>query len=68
MLLRQGRKSAAAHFTAEPGKAYYFRVQSTWYNERNEFRDTRFVFAPVDSDEGRLLTTKFAYATFHPKK
>jgi hypothetical protein len=68
VLIGRGRKSAAAHFTAEPGKAYYFRVQNVWPHERIENRDTRFVFAPLDSDEGQLLTTKFAFATFHPKK
>jgi len=58
-----GQKSAAAHFTAEAGRIYYFRVQNT------SLRDgpTKIELMPLDSDEGQLLASKFAFSTSHPK-
>lgn len=55
---------AAAHFTAEPGQTYYFRVRNTWLREHGV---TRVELTPVDSDEGQLLASRYAYSNFQPK-
>jgi hypothetical protein len=57
-------KSAAAHFTAEAGSVYYFRVENTWLRE---VMIPGIELAPLDSDEGQLLASKFAFSTFQPK-
>jgi hypothetical protein len=51
--------SAAAHFTAEPGQTYYFRVRNTWLREHGV---TRVELTPLDSDEGQLLASRFAFS------
>jgi len=56
--------SAAAHFTAEPGQTYYFRVRNTWLGGP---AGSHVDFSPVDSDEGQLLASRFAFSTFRPK-
>lgn len=56
--------SAAAHFTAEPGRSYYFRVRNTWLREHGV---TRVELTPIDSDEGQLLASRFAYSSSQPK-
>jgi hypothetical protein len=56
--------SAAAHFTAEPGQSYYFRVRNTWLREHGV---TRVELTPIDSDEGQLLASRFAYSSSQPK-
>lgn len=56
--------SAAAHFTAEPGQSYYFRVRNTWLREHGV---TRVELTPIDRDEGQLLASKFAYSSSQPK-
>jgi hypothetical protein len=65
VILGQGHKAAAAHFTAEAGKTYYFRVRNSWHREHGT---ARIDFTPLDSDEGLLLASKFALSTSHPKK
>jgi hypothetical protein len=62
--LGAGRQTAAAHFSAEAGKAYYFRVQNYW----SQTTVVNIEFGPVDSDQALLLMSKFAFSTFHPKK
>lgn len=57
-------KSAAAHFTAEAGGVYYFSVKNSWLRESQIMG---IDLAPLDSDEGQLLASKFSYSTFHPK-
>jgi hypothetical protein len=59
-----GNKSAAAHFTAKAGAVYYFRVENTWLRE---VMIPGIELAPLDSDEGQLLASKFAYSSFQPK-
>jgi hypothetical protein len=58
-------KSAAAHFTAEPGETYFYIV-------RNHFNEVRgpggMSFSPVDSDEAQLLMSKFGFCASRPKK
>jgi hypothetical protein len=51
---------AAAHFTAEPGQTYYFRVRNTWLREHGV---THVELTPVDSDEGQLLASRYAFSS-----
>jgi hypothetical protein len=60
-----GIKMAALHFTAEPGKTYYFRVKDKWLRDHGR-GDVEF--EALDTDEGQLLASKFAFSTSHPKK
>lgn len=55
---------AAAHFTAEPGQTYYFRVKNTWLREH---RGAHVELTPVDSDEGQLLASRYAFSSFQQK-
>ena len=59
-----GLKVAALHFTAEAGKSYYFVVKDKWSSEHGRGDIT---FEPLDSDEGQLLASKFAFSTSHPR-
>jgi uncharacterized protein DUF2846 len=65
VVLGAGRKAAAAHFTAEAGGVYYFRVKNSWLREHG-VADIELV--PLDGDEGQLLASKFAFSTFQPKE
>jgi len=58
-------QSAAAHFTAEPGGVYYFKVKNNFWREQSA---VDISLLPLDSDEGQLMLSKFAYATSQPKK
>jgi hypothetical protein len=62
--LFQGRKTAAAHFTAEAGHIYYFLAKNIWTRDG----PTDMSLDPVDSDEGQLLANKFAFSASRPKK
>jgi hypothetical protein len=55
---------AAAHFTAEAGKAYYFSVKNTWLLH---IMIPKMELTPLDSDQGQLLASQFAFSTSHPK-
>jgi hypothetical protein len=65
IIVGQGHKAAAAHFTAEAGNVYFFRVRNCWHRDHGV---AEIDFAPVDSDEGLLLASKFSLSTSHPKK
>jgi hypothetical protein len=65
VILAQGHKSAAAHFTAAAGKTYFFKVTNKW-NRDVGAAITRL--DPLDSDEGRLLVNTSALSTSHPKQ
>ena len=65
IIVGQGHKTAAAHFTAEAGTVYYFRAKNTW---ARDVGTADISLKPLDSDEGQLLTSKFSLSTFHPKK
>ena len=64
VLLFSERKAAAAHFTAEAGRVYYYRVKNIW----GQYSAADISLEPLDSDEGQLLMSKFAFSTFHPQK
>lgn len=55
---------AAAHFTAEAGQVYYFRVKNQWLREHGE---THVDLSPLDSDEGQLLASRRPLSISHPK-
>lgn len=63
---RQGSSQmrAVAHFTAEPGKVYYFAVKNRTGLHQNDAID----FGPLDSDEGLLLASTFPLSTSQLKK
>ena len=61
------RLRAVAHFSAEAGKVYYFRVKNsaTFYVPHSAPQSIDL--APLDSDEGVLLTSTLPLSTFRPK-
>ena len=60
-----GRQLALFHFTAEPGKTYYFRAR-TYHS--SGLPEPQTELAAADSDEGRFLTGRYAYSSSRPKK
>ena len=58
-------RSAAAHFTAEPGGVYFFIVRD---QSQHETRPAGMKFETLDSDEAQLLMSKFAFSTSHTRK
>jgi hypothetical protein len=64
---QQTPKRAVAHFTAEAGSVYYFRVKNRWHRDY-AFGDYEIDFAPLDSDEGVLLASTYSSATSHLRK
>lgn len=56
--------TAAAHFTAEDGKVYYFAVKNRWLLGSMIMH---VELTPLDSDEGQLLASKYALSSSHPK-
>jgi hypothetical protein len=65
VVVRQGLKTAAPHFTANAGRVYYFRVKNTWTRDLGM---AGISLEPLDSDEGLLLVNRFSFGIFHPKK
>jgi len=61
------KKVALTSFSAETGKAYYFRAR---ISEHDEGHGAWFTLdlEPVNSDEGQLLIASSAFSTSHPKK
>ena len=59
------QKTAAAHFTAEPGGVYYFRVKNIF---RRDAGRPFIKLEQLDSDEGQLLASNFSLSTFQLKK
>jgi hypothetical protein len=57
VIVGQGRKTAAAHFTAEPGGVYFFRVKNTWARDLG-----------VAGISLKLLASEFSLSTFQSKK
>ena len=65
------RSAAATHFTAEAGKAYFFRAQDIAITEHPGgpiISEPEVVLKPVDSDEGQVLMKSFSFSSSHPKK
>lgn len=59
-----GTRVSALHFTAEPGKSYYFRVRDRFIRDHG-LADLEF--SAIDGDEGQLLASKAALSSSHPK-
>jgi hypothetical protein len=56
------RSMAAAHFTAQARKTYYFRARDMLIVPHPEVE-----LKPLDSDEAMVLLTLFAFSRSHPK-
>ena len=52
-----------AHFTAEPGKVYFFRTRAIGHGG-----PTFFDIEPIDSDQGKLFVASIPLSISHPKK
>jgi len=52
-----------AHFTAEAGKVYYYRIRILGDRDRRMLD-----FVPVDSDEAEYLITAYPLSVSHPKQ
>jgi hypothetical protein len=65
VIVTQGHKSAAAHFTAAAGESYYFAVKNKW---TRDLGTAVISLTPLDSDEGQLLAAKFALSASQLKK
>ncbi|HTB95916.1 MAG TPA: hypothetical protein VK716_02840 [Terracidiphilus sp.] len=59
--------TAVAHFSAEPGGVYYFEVRNTLPASR-ESSATDVSLVPLDSDEGKYLTSTLPLVEAHQKK
>lgn len=66
------RSTAATHFTAEPGKTYYFRAKDVAKSERPESgaftSGPKVLLDPLDSDEAQLLISTFSISSSRPRK
>jgi hypothetical protein len=62
--LFQGRKTAAAHFTAEAGQTYYFSAKNIYTRDG----PTDMSLDPIDRDEGQLLAKQFASRSQRSRK
>jgi hypothetical protein len=62
------RKSAAAHFTAEPGGVYFFVVNDHADRGGESQRPAGMKLSPLDGDEAQLLMTKFGFSTSRARK
>jgi Protein of unknown function (DUF2846) len=63
------RSTAAAHFTAEAGKSYYFRARDIAYtNGRTIVSEPEVVLGPLDTDEAQVIISSFSLSSSHPKK
>ena len=60
-----GTRVAAMHFTAEPGKSYYFQVKDNFLRDHGP---ADIELAAIDSDEGQLLVGKSSPIVSHQKK
>lgn len=63
----QAPTRAVAHFTAQAGNVYYFRVKNRWHRNYG-FGESEIDFAPLDSDEGLLLASTYSPTTSHIRK
>jgi len=59
-----GHKTAAAHFTAEPGGVYFFAVKNVWLRNHTG----GISLNPLDRDQGQSMAKSFLFSTAHPKQ
>lgn len=69
-LINQTRSTAAAHFTAEPGKVYYFRALDVALTDHTGalVSEPEVKLEPLDSDEAGVLMNSFSLSESHAKK
>ena len=67
VILGKGRKTSAAHFTADAGGVYYFEVKDK-YLQGDFGQVLDMTLTPLDSDEGQLLANQYKLSTSHLKK
>jgi hypothetical protein len=68
---QDGKKVGVASFTAEPGKAYYFRVAITiqpYTTDRGAQKEDRLDLTQLSEDEGKYRVKVSALSTATPKK
>ncbi|HXZ39628.1 MAG TPA: DUF2846 domain-containing protein [Terriglobales bacterium] len=61
------RPTAAAHFTAEAGKIYYFRARDVFIFGSTGATGPDVELEPLDSDEAPILLRSFAFSSSHAK-
>jgi hypothetical protein len=64
----EARPTAAAHFTAELGKIYYFRARGVLILGSPGATGPDVELEPLDSDEAPILLRSFAFSSSHAKK
>jgi hypothetical protein len=64
------RSTAAAHFTAEAGKSYYFRARDIAITDgRGQLvSEPEVALSPMDIDEAQVLMNSFSLSSSRPKK
>ena len=63
------RSTAAAQFTAEIGKIYYFRAQDIVRVDDNRIVSApEVILSPLDSDEAQVIMNSFSLSSSHPRK
>ena len=62
------RPTAALHFNAEAGKAYYFRAKDIGRGGNSTAPIAEVVLEKTDRDEAQVLMGSFEYSTSKPKK
>src|SRR6185437_4987705 len=63
------RSTAAAHFTADAGKTYYFRARDIVKMDDNKsVSEPQVLLSPLDSDEARAIMQSFSFSISHPRK
>ena len=70
VLTRPSRSTAAAQFTAEAGKTYYFRALDKVISDSRgvAVSNPEVKLEPLDSDEAMVLLRSFALSRSHPNK
>lgn len=63
------RSTAAAQFTAEAGKTYYFRARDIARVDDNRIvTEPEVVLSPLDPDEAQVVMNTFAFSSSHQRK
>jgi hypothetical protein len=65
VIMTGGLRTAAAHFTAEAGQVYYFKIKNTW---NRAVGTANISLKPLDSDEWLILEKRLSFSRSRPKK
>jgi hypothetical protein len=66
--LPEGRLVGFAHFTAEPGKTYYYRTQFLSGTSALYRTPPNLVLDSIDSDQAEYLISVYPWGRSHPRK